>query len=309
MIKSSKTKIAVIGIIAVAIGIGASFATNLMPESDVSTQNSKTIFWRHIHGLGIDPVDRNILYIATHGDFYQSVSGNPPVKVDEQRADYMAFNAPYSQGTPLYASGHPATGGNTGLIKSTDGGKTWQQVATILEPPVDFHAMSVSKSDSNVIIGYDSAGRGLFKTIDAGKTWETLPVPDYITALAINPNDANVVFAGFAGTQKGIAKSIDGGTSWTLLEGYNGLTVFTLYFDEDGVLYTYTSDTGLARSADMGQTWDEINKPDLTIMSIAADSQNNVIYVAGYSPDGFQEVHSSSDGGNNWALIATNREL
>jgi photosystem II stability/assembly factor-like uncharacterized protein len=309
VIKSSKTKIAVIGIIAVAIGIGASFATNLTPESDVSTQNPKTIFWRHIHGLGIDPVDRNILYIATHGDFYQSVSGNPPVKVDEQRADYMAFNAPYSQGTPLYASGHPATGGNTGLIKSTDGGKTWQQVATILEPPVDFHAMSVSKSDSNVIIGYDSAGRGLFKTIDAGKTWETLPVPDYITALAINPNDASVVFAGFAGTQKGIAKSADGGTSWTLLDGYNGLTVFTLYFDEDGVLYTYTSDTGLARSVDMGQTWDEINKPDLTIMSIAADSQNNVIYVAGYSPDGFQEVHSSSDGGNNWDLIATNREL
>lgn len=309
MIKSSKTKIAVIGIIAVAIGIGASFATNLTPESDVSTQNPKTIFWRHIHGLGVDPVDRNILYIATHGDFYQSVSGNPPVKVDEQRADYMAFNAPYSQGTPLYASGHPATGGNTGLIKSTDGGKTWQQVATILEPPVDFHAMSVSKSDSNVIIGYDSAGRGLFKTIDAGKTWETLPVPDYITALAINPNDASVVFAGFAGTQKGIAKSADGGTSWTLLDGYNGLTVFTLYFDEDGVLYTYTSDTGLARSVDMGQTWDEINKPDLTIMSIAADSQNNVIYVAGYSPDGFQEVHSSSDGGNNWDLIATNREL
>lgn len=309
VIKSSKTKIAVIGIIAVAIGIGASFATNLTPESDVSTQNPKTIFWRHIHGLGVDPVDRNILYIATHGDFYQSVSGNPPVKVDEQRADYMAFNAPYSQGTPLYASGHPATGGNTGLIKSTDGGKTWQQVATILEPPVDFHAMSVSKSDSNVIIGYDSAGRGLFKTIDAGKTWETLPVPDYITALAINPNDASVVFAGFAGTQKGIAKSADGGTSWTLLDGYNGLTVFTLYFDEDGVLYTYTSDTGLARSVDMGQTWDEINKPDLTIMSIAADSQNNVIYVAGYSPDGFQEVHSSSDGGNNWDLIATNREL
>ncbi len=309
MIKSSKTKIVVVGIIAVVIGIVASFATNLSPESDVSTQNPKTIFWRHIHGLGIDPVDRNILYIATHGDFYQSVSGNPPVKVDERRADYMAFNAPYSQGTPLYASGHPATGGNTGLIKSTDGGKTWQQVATILEPPVDFHAMSVSKSDSNVIIGYDSAGRGLFKTIDAGKTWETLPVPDYITALAINPNDANVVFAGFAGTQKGIAKSADGGTSWTLLDGYNGLTVFTLYFDEDGVLYTYTSDTGLARSADMGQTWDEINKPDLTIMSIAADSQNNVIYVAGYSPDGFQEVHSSSDGGNNWALIATNREL
>lgn len=309
VIKSSKTKLVVVGIIAIVIGISASFATNLTPESDVSTQNPRTVFWRHIHGLGIDPVDRNTLYIATHGDFYQSVNGNPPVKVDEQRADYMAFNAPYSKGAPLYASGHPATGGNTGLIKSTDGGKTWQQVATILEPPVDFHAMSVSKSDSNVIIGYDSAGRGLFKTMDAGKTWESLAIPDYITALVIDPNDANVIFAGFAGTQKGIAKSTDGGMSWTVLDGYKGLTIFTLYFDDKGILYTHTSETGLAKSSDMGKTWEIIRKPDLTIMSITADSQNKIIYVAGYSPDGFQEVYKSSDDGNSWDLIATNKEL
>lgn len=303
-------KIIIVSIIAVAIGIGVSFMTDLkVPDSDVSTQNPRTIFWRHIHGLGVDPMDRNTLYIATHGDFYQSVNGSPPIKVDEQRADYMAFNAPYSQGVPLYASGHPATGGNTGLIKSIDGGKTWQQVATILDPPVDFHAMGVSKSDSNVIIGYDSAGRGLFKTSDAGKTWETLPAPDYITSLAIDPTNANVMFAGFAGTQKGIAKSVDGGTSWTVLDGYKGLTIFTLYFDGNGVLYTHSSEMGLAKSTDMGQTWDKLNKPDLTIMSIAADSQNDAIYVAGYSPDGFQEVYKSSDDGNSWDLIGTNKEL
>lgn len=303
-------KIIIVSVIAVAIGIGASFLTDLRaPDSDVSTQNPRTIFWRHIHGLGIDPVDRTVLYIATHGDFYQSVNGGAPIKVDEQRADYMAFNAPYSRGTPLYASGHPATGGNTGLIKSTDGGKTWQQVATILEPPVDFHAMSVSKSDSNVIIGYDSAGRGLFKTNDAGRTWESLPIPDYITTLAIDPNDVNVVFAGFAGTQKGIAKSTDGGTSWMMLDGYNGLTIFTLYFDDNGILYTHTSESGLAKSIDMGQSWQKINKPDLTIMSIAADPYNKIIYVAGYSSDGFQEAYRSLDDGNNWNLIATNKEL
>ena len=307
MTKSNKNKLAIAGIVIIAIGIGVS--ASLFQGSQEPDLNPRTVFWRHIHGLGIDPVDRNILYIATHGDFYQSINGNPPVKVDKQRADYMAFNAPYSQGIPLYASGHPATGGNTGLIKSTDGGKTWQQVATILEPPVDFHAMSVSKSDSDVIIGYDSAGRGLFKTMDAGKTWETLPIPDYITALAINPSDTSVVFAGFAGTQKGIAKSVDGGTSWIVLDGYKGLTIFTLYFDDDGVLYTHTLEMGLAKSTDMGQTWQKINKPDLTIMSIVADSQNKLIYVAGYSPDGFQEVHRSSDDGNNWNLIATNKEL
>ncbi|MEM4391905.1 MAG: sialidase family protein, partial [Candidatus Nitrosotenuis sp.] len=190
-----------------------------MTKTEDST-NPRTVFWRHIHGLGIDPSDRSILYIATHGDFYQSVNGGPPIKVDEKRADYMAFNAPPSAGIPLYASGHPGTGGNTGLIKSTDGGKTWQTVATILEPPVDFHAMAVSKSDPNIIIGFDSAGRGLFKTTDGGKNWQTLTPPEYISALAISPTYANVMFAG---TGKGIFVSNDGGNSWTHLEQYRGL--------------------------------------------------------------------------------------
>lgn len=295
-------------VIASVIGIAIS-SQNQAIITENKTTNPRTIFWRHIHGLGIDPSDRSILYIATHGDFYQSINGGPPVKVDEKRADYMAFNAPYVSGIPLYASGHPSTGGNTGVIKSTDGGKTWQQVATILEPPVDFHAMAVSKSDPSVIIGYDSAGRGLFKTKNAGKSWESLPVPDYITALAIDPNDANVVLAGFAGNQKAIAKSSDGGVSWTMLDQYKGLTVLALHFDDAGVLYTSTSERGLAKSVDTGQSWEKIEKPALTITSIVSDSQNGIIYVAGYSPDGFEEVYSSRDDGKSWNLIATNREL
>lgn len=305
MTKLGKNKLAIGGIIAIAIGIGASVSLfqNEIPESDA---NPRTVFWRHIHGLGIDPVDRSILYIATHGDFYQSVNGGPPVKVDEQRADYMAFNAPYAQGVPLYASGHPATGGNTGLIKSTDGGKTWQEVAKVLEPPVDFHAMGVSKSDPNLIIGFDSAGRGLFKTNDAGQNWQKLEFPEYISALAISPSNPNVIFAG---TGKGIYQTNDGANTWTKLTQYDGQLVFALIFDENGVLYASTDSEGLSKSADFGQTWEKINSPNLTIMSVAIDTQNKVLYLAGYVPDGFQEVYKSSDNGNSWDLIGTNKEM
>lgn len=297
--------IGAIAIAAVAIGIALSSQDQTIKTEDAKT-NPRTVFWRHIHGLGVDPSDRSVLYIATHGDFYQSVNGGPPIKVDLKRADYMAFNAPPNAGMPLYASGHPETGGNTGLIKSTDGGKTWQHVATILEPPVDFHAMSVSKSDPNVIIGFDSAGRGLFKTIDAGKTWQTLQFPDYISALAISPIDANMVFAG---TGKGIYQSNDGANTWTQIKQYKDLLVFALVFDENDILYASTEEFGLSRSADLGQTWEKVNRPDLTITTITVDSQNKVIYVAGYPPDGFQEVYSSQDDGKTWDLIATNKEL
>ncbi len=310
-----QNKIILIVVIVIVIGIGIYVSSGLQNPLIIKTNDSKmdnaktnprTVFWQHIHGLGIDPEHRNILYIAAHGDFYQSVNWSLPVKVDEKRADYMAFNAPYSQRSPLYASGHPATGGNTGLIKSTDGGKTWQQVATVLDPPVDFHAMSVTKADPNIIIGFDSEGRGLFKTVDAGKNWQTLQFPDYIASLAISPTDSNVVFAG---TGKGIYQSNDGANTWTKIDQYKGLLIFALTFDENGILYVSTEPFGLSKSADLGKTWETINTPKFTTTSIAADSQNNILYIAGYVPDGYQEVYKSSDSGNSWDLIGTNKGL
>jgi hypothetical protein len=46
----------------------------------------------------------------------------------------------------------------------------------------------------------------------------------------------------------------------------------------------------------------------LTITSIAGDSENKIIYIAGFSPDGFQEVYKGSFDGSNWELIGTNEE-
>lgn len=71
-----------------------------------------------------------------------------------------------------------------------------------------------------------------------------------------------------------------------------------LSFDDTGILYTPASEKGLAKSSDMGKSWTKIDKPDLTIMSIATDSQNGVFYVAGYSPNGLQEVFKSSNDGS-----------
>jgi photosystem II stability/assembly factor-like uncharacterized protein len=308
--KRSKGKFIAIGVgivVAIAIGIAIALALGTQgSDAGSSSDNQRVVFWRHVHGLGIDPSDNNVLYIATHGDFYKSVNGSAPVKVDQQRADYMAFNAPQTEGVPLYASGHPSTGGNMGLVKSTDGGETWQLVSNVLDPPTDFHAMAVSRSNPNVIIGFDSGGRGLFKTTDAGNTWQNLDYPEYITALAIAPNNSEVVFAG---TDNGIFRSSDGGNTWTHLNQYKGIQVFALAFDLEGALHASTETFGLSKSSDQGESWQNIERPNtLTITSIAADSENKIIYVAGYSPDGFQEVYKGSFDGSNWQLVGTNEE-
>jgi photosystem II stability/assembly factor-like uncharacterized protein len=295
-----------IAVFFIVIGIAIGFGVNSGNQEPTMQQDPRTVDWRHVHGVGIDPLDSGILYIATHGDFYQSRNGAPPVKVDKVRADYMAFNAPPTKDSPLYASGHPSSGGNTGLIKSTDGGVTWQQVATILEPPVDFHAMSVTKSNPDMILGFDSGGRGLFQTTDAGKTWSSIEYPEYISALAISPNDSQLIFAG---TAKGIFKSSDSGKTWTHLKTYNGLTIYALAFDDEDTLFASAGNFGLVISNDLGESWEDLQDIDLTITSIATDSQNKVIYVGGYSSEGFQEVYKLPYDVNSYEIIGTNKGL
>ena len=297
--------IAISVIVAITL-IGSSLMVDQSPNNHNSVDNDPRIIdWRHVHGLGLDPADNSILYIATHGDFYQSIRNAPPVKVDKVRADYMAFNAPPVPGIPLYASGHPSTGGNTGLIKSNDGGITWEFVSNVIEPPVDFHAMAISKQNPETIIGFDSGARGLFKTVDAGKTWETLEPPEYVSALAFSPNDSDIIFAG---TGNGIYKSEDGGKTWQHVS-YKGLSVFALAFDDNGKLFASVKTFGVVQSNDFGKSWENLIHVDLTVTSIAADSQNDEIYVGGYSSGGFQEVYKIPYDADSYEMIGTNKGL
>ena len=298
---NSKKFFILIGIVTIGITIAFNFNSN----DQKPTTDTRTVEWRHVHGIGVDPIDSSILYIATHGDFYQSRNGALPVKVDKIRADYMAFNAPHGKDSPLYASGHPSSGGNTGLIKSTDGGITWQQVAKVLDPAVDFHAMTLSKSDPNLILGFDSGGRGLFKTIDAGNTWENLEYPEYISALAISPNDSKLIFAG---TGNGIFNSNDSGITWNHI-AYEGLTVSAMNFDDEGILFAAVDTFGLVRSDDLGVSWEDLPDIDLTVTSIAFDSPNKILYVSGFSSGGFQEVYKLSYDVKSYELIGTNKGL
>lgn len=281
---------------------------NLTEEqtSQEETFDPRIVFWRHIHGLGFDPEDRTILYIATHGDFYQSKGGGPPIKVDEHRTDYMAFNAPTKPGYPLYASGHPDTGGNSGLIQSTDGGKTWQLVSKVSEPPVDFHAMSVSTTDPKSIIGFDSGRQKLFKTQDGGSSWKILETPPDVSSIAISPLDSEIVIVA---TSQGLFKSRDAGNSWVKIDSYENLRVFAVAFDENNQLFGSVETFGIVNSPDLGESWESLGNVSLTVTSIAPDSQNKVMYLAGYSSEGYQEVYKISYDLNEYEMIGSNREL
>lgn len=120
----------------------------------------------HVHALVRDPMTDRIL-AGTHAGLFEITPHGATSRVGAGTDDLMSLTVDASG--DLYASGHPATGSAAtnplGLIRSTDGGRTWGSVSR--EGMSDFHALTVRGS---TIVGLADAT--LATSRDAGRTWQ-----------------------------------------------------------------------------------------------------------------------------------------
>ncbi len=128
---------------------------------------------------------------------------------------------------------------------------------------------------------------------------------EHIRSLAVDPNNAQNVYAGDA--QKGVFVSADGGTSWK--QEQNGLpagaTINALVFDDPGKILYAASDAGVYVSADGAKSWTKVDGlPQDKYTSIAFDLKKTQSIYAGSDQHG---VFTSSDSGATW--IAANSGL
>lgn len=209
----------------------------------------------HIHGLHVDAGTGQVL-LATHEGLFD-VTNSPGAKIGGTN-DLMGFTAGGKR-DEYYASGHPGPGSDLpnplGLIRSVDGGRTWEPLSRQGES--DFHALTVAKSG---IVGYD----GTLRTSPDGKTWATAPVEFVPAVLAASPEADTVL----ATTREGVQRSIDGGKTWQLNTAAPVIqfAAFATATEVVGI----EPDGSVHRSADAGSTWSRSGKVEDQVQALTA---------------------------------------
>lgn len=269
----------------------------------------------HVHGLAFDPHTPDRVYLATHHGLVRREAGDRWVQVGTRRMDLMGFNVSFRDPDVLFASGHPEAGAREpnplGLVRSTDGGQSWEILG--MGGEADFHVLAVSPSDPDIMYGYNVARNpGLYTSRDGGRSWQRLAPqgfpsdPREVYDLAVHPADPQQVLAG---TQRGLLVSRDGGRQWAplapLVDGPPVPAVCYSPADPNVILaYVHFPGGGLLRSRNGGQQWARTGfglvEGDDAIGFIAVDPHDpRRILIASYGTHVFESV----DDGLEWRQV------
>ena len=276
---------AAVAVLLLAAGTGLhAQTTELMPVSQLASHT-------HIHGLAVDRQDPAFLLIATHHGLFRAGTDGQAERISVVQ-DFMGFNPHPNDPTRLFASGHPAEGGNLGFIASTDGGSSWTQISPGANGPVDFHQMTVSPADPQRIYG---AYGNIQVSRDGGRTWEiAAPAPEGLIDIAAS---AEIPDKLYAATKSGLLVSTDGAKSWNpILEG---VPVALVEVTSEGTLFAFILGRGLIRSAEAPLDFATVNSDwgSRILLHLAIDPTDPERLFAATEAS---QVLMSTDGGQSW---------
>ncbi len=240
----------------------------------------------HIGRIAIDPRDSNVVFVAAQG--------------------------------PLWSGG-----GERGLYKTTDGGRTWKAVIpgtehtgatdVVIDPnnPDTMYAATWQRRRHFYTLINGGPESGIYKSVDGGNTWNRirsgLPPGDLgRIGLSISPADTNVVYASVeaGGQLSGIFRTTDRGATWERMGNRiaQGMYYGQIVADPKLVDRVYIPDVQMQVSDDGGRTQraagERLKHVDNHALWI--DPANNNYLLVGC--DG--GIYESFDKGENWHFKA-----
>jgi len=279
----------------------------LLGLAALSAHAQSTVGLTHAHGLAYSADGKKLMIPSHHGlAIYEAGKWS---KAPGPEHDYMGFAATRDR---LYSSGHPARGSGLvnpfGVIRSKDGGKTWEQLG--LEGETDFHLLATGWNTNAIYVWNPAPSSrmqraGLHYTLNDGLLWRPAAAAGLRGdphAIAAHPNEASIIAIA---TSAGVFLSRDHGEKFeAVMSDLQGLG---LHFDLDGDHVWISAFDGaprLARVALGAASVEQFVLPPLTRDAVAYIAQNPV------SKDEYaiatfgRNVYLSRDGARNWVRIA-----
>ena len=239
---------------------------------------------RQIGGIVIDPRNSNIIFVAAEGSVW-------------------------------------GPGGDRGLYKSIDGGKTWKKnldisentgVNNIIYDPRNPDVMYATSEQRRRHV-FTKIGGGpetsVYKSTDAGETWDKiingLPTVDMGgIGIAISPINPDIIYLVLetAENKGGFFRSTNRGAVWEKMNDYTaqGQYFNELYCDPKNADKVYNMDMLTKVTLDGGKTWKPIGVKNRHVDDHAMwiDPQNSDHFLIG----GDGGIYETFDGGNNYSF-------
>ncbi|HET9012276.1 MAG TPA: hypothetical protein VFN38_10715, partial [Gemmatimonadaceae bacterium] len=253
--------------------------------------------------------DRGELAAAEAGAAAQITDGKWRVASGLEGGEITTFAVDPKQPKTVFAATWEA-----GVFKSVDGGRRWRHMDVGSEVShVD--AIAIAPGDTQTV--YVGTGRGVYKTTNGGRSWERTsagilgketaaqrgyrPSGGYVSALIVDPRDADVAYAGTR--ENGLFKTEDGGGSWRRV-GPKSVRTLAFQPGRPDVVYA-TAARGVYRSRDGGATWQPAGLQSFYLAALAVDPKHpHTIYAGTYEeeePDIVTgRIFKTTDGGASW---------
>jgi photosystem II stability/assembly factor-like uncharacterized protein len=185
-------------------------------------------------------------------------------------------------------------GTHCGLVVLQSDGRIWTDVGRAFNGRIVDSIAGSLLTPERVYCGV--AHDGVYRTEDAGAHW-TLALAGDVRALAIDPSDERVVYAGTEPIR--LYRSRDGGLTWREVDGLLKLplelqdTWWTpggvshirhIFVDprKSGVLYLALEVGGVLRSLDAGETWEDVSRglDSLDVHQVSGHPRNSSLFAS-----------------------------
>ncbi|MEO6571500.1 MAG: glycosyl hydrolase, partial [Ilumatobacteraceae bacterium] len=237
-----------------------------------------------------------------------------------------------------------------GVWKSDDAGQYWENVSDGSFTASSIGALAVAPSDGNVIyagtgestIRIDvTHGDGVYKSTDAGRTWRHVGLAGtrLIGEIRVHPADPDVVYVAALGhsaqdtPERGVYRSTDGGDTWNLvlhvseragavdlsMDPHNPRLLMATVWQARRTFWSIDSggpDSGLWRSRDGGDTWDDISRrpglPAGTLGKIGvalSPARSGRAWAMVEAEGRSRGLYRTDDLGDTWEKVSSNPDL